>query len=100
MFDVAAPAVVKNGAYASAGAGQFGLAVTTGTTLTPPLGATMAQISVETAGVRYRDDGVAPTATVGMPIASGASFQYFGPLSALQFTAQTGAPTLDVLYYK
>lgn len=80
--------------------GQFGLTVATATNLTPPAGATIAQISVETAGVRYRDDGIAPTATVGMPVAAGTSFQYAGPLTAIQFIAQSGSPTIDVLYYK
>lgn len=64
-----------------------------------PAGATVAQISVETAAVRYRDDGVAPTTTVGMPAPIG-SFQYSGPLSALQFIAQTAGSVVDVSFYK
>src|SRR6516225_9714539 len=36
-----------------------------------PAGARVAQVCAEAQAVRYRDDGVAPTAAVGMPIASG-----------------------------
>lgn len=72
--------------------------------LTVPTGATIAQICVETAGVRYRDRGVAPTSSVGMPVVASSStipscFQYSGPLSAVQFIAISGSPTMDVFYY-
>ena len=86
--------------YVAAGPAQMGLSVTTATSLTVPAGATIAQICVEGAGVRYRDDGVTPTASVGMPAAAGACFQYSGPLSVVQFIAQSGSATIDVLYYK
>lgn len=72
----------------------------TSTALTPPAGATIAFISVETAGVRYRDDGTAPTATVGMPIAAGQQLTYSGNLTAVRFIAQSGTPVMDVSYYK
>ena len=70
------------------------------TALTPPTGATIAQISVETAGVRYRDDGTAPTASVGMPLLAGANITYGGSLSAIRFIAISGSPVLNVSYYK
>lgn len=85
--------------YNSVGTPQFGLSVATATSLTVPTGATIAQICVETAGVRYRDDGTAPTASSGMPVPPGTCFQYAGPLSSIQFIAQSGSPTIDVLYY-
>lgn len=91
--------------YNSAGAAQFISAGTlaSATGLTVPTGATIAQICVETAGVRYRDDGVAPTSSVGMPLVATstvpACFQYAGPLGAIQFIAISGSPTMDVSYY-
>lgn len=88
------------GGYVSAGPGQFGLAVGTATKLTPPAGASLAQICVEGANVRYRDDGVNASATLGIPVSAGSCFQYGGDLTAINFTAQSGSPTLDVLYYK
>lgn len=35
-----------------------------------PSGATYAIITVSTQGVRYRDDGVVPTASIGMPVSA------------------------------
>lgn len=74
--------------------------LTAATKLTVPAGATMAVITAEAQAVRYRDDGVAPTATVGMPVAVGAPFQYSGTLSAMQFIAQTSGAILNVSYYR
>ena len=94
------PAVAPLYLYKSAGAAQMGLSVAGATGLTAPSGATIAQICVENANVRYRDDGTAPTASSGMPVAAGACFAYSGPLSVVQFIAQSGSPILDVSYYK
>src|SRR6185312_2208443 len=86
--------------YVSAGASQMALAVGTNTTLAVPAGATLAEICVEGASVRYRDDGTAATSSLGIPVASGTCFQYSGPLASLSFTAQSGSPTIDVSYYR
>lgn len=42
-------------------------------TLTIPSGSQMAVVEVETAAIRYRDDGTAPTTAVGTPVASAGS---------------------------
>ena len=94
------PGVRPTYLYASAGPSQMALSVTSATSLTPPAGATTAQICAENAGVRYRDDGAAPTASLGVPVAAGVCFQYAGPLGSVQFIAQSGSPTIDVSYYK
>lgn len=100
-FPVAMAGPVTSGAYyPMAGGGQYGLSVVTNTALTIPAGAAGAEICVETAGIRYTDDGTAASSSVGIPVASGVCFQYFGQLSKLKFTAQSGSPTIDVLYYK
>lgn len=65
-----------------------------------PFGATLAYLSVETAGVRYRDDGGAPTATVGQPLASGVAILYAGTMSALQFIAQSASPVVNISFYR
>jgi len=72
----------------------------TATGLTVPTGSTIAQICIETAAVRYRDDGTAPTASIGQPVAAGLCFSYSGPLAAIQFITQGGSPVLDASYYK
>lgn len=59
----------------------------------------IAIITPETQGVRWRDDGVAPTATVGMPLAAGATLQYDGDLTKIQFIEQTASAKLNITYY-
>jgi hypothetical protein len=91
--------------YTSAGVSQFISAATlaSATGLTVPTGATIAQICVETSGVRYRDDGTNPTAAVGIPfiatLTSPNCFQYAGSLSAIKFILISGSPTMDISYY-
>lgn len=73
--------------------------ISSATSLTVPTGATIAEICVETAAVRYRDDGTDPSATVGMPVSAGTCFAYSGPLRAIRFIAVSGSPVVNVLYY-
>ena len=62
---------------------------------------TMALIRCETNNVRWRDDGTAPTASVGQLILPADEYiMYVGPLGALQFIPVTGSATLDVTYYR
>lgn len=73
------------------------------TALTVPAGANFAIVSVTGGAVRYRDDGVAVTATVGfpLPITAGAPMTFYGPsLAKVSFIQQSGAATLDILYYR
>lgn len=80
---------------------SLGSAVTlAGGGCTVPSNATAIYVEAETQGVRYRDDGVAPTSSVGMPIASGGVLFYAGPLGALQFIQQSATAKLNVLFYK
>ena len=59
----------------------------------------IAIITAEAQGVRWRDDGVAPTASVGMPLAAGVTLQYDGDLSQIQFIQQTSGAIINVTYY-
>lgn len=102
--------------------------LTTGTTLTVPQGARWALICAEGQVVRWRDDGVSPTQTIGMPLlpvtsnpaGSGSSvapvenncITYSGALTtqstlsppttpgAIQFTPSTSGASLNVTYYR
>jgi hypothetical protein len=49
--------------------------------------------------VRWRDDGVAPTATVGMSIPASGELDYCGDMSKIQFISSSGTPILDVSIY-
>ena len=80
--------------------GHANLSTSAGVTLTVPSGALYAQVVVEVAAVRWRDDGTAPTSAVGMPIAAGGALTYRGNLSAIQFIGQTAGATVNVSYYK
>jgi len=61
---------------------------------------TVAVIAVESQGIRWRDDGVAPTSTVGMPVAPGAVLIYDGDLTRFRFIQTAGSATVNVSYYK
>lgn len=67
--------------------------------LTPPQGATLALIVPETQGIRWRDDGTNPTASVGMPVASGSYLSYDGDLNRIKFIEQTASAKINVSYY-
>jgi hypothetical protein len=60
---------------------------------------TLAVITAETNGVRWRDDGVAPTASVGMPLAAGSTLQYDGDIRKIRFIEQTASAKLNISYY-
>ena len=68
-----------------------------------PTGARAALFRVDTSGgvARWRDDGVAPSSTVGMPISYGELPPvYYGDLRAIQFIAASSSPVLDISFYK
>jgi hypothetical protein len=59
----------------------------------------IALITPEAQAVRWRDDGVNPTATVGMPLAVGVTLQYDGDLTLIKFIEQAGGAKLNISYY-
>ena len=66
-----------------------------------PPGATMVALQADTASVRYRDDGGAPTATIGYVVAYGQNpFLYTGAISNLQFIEDGGSGLLNVAFYR
>jgi hypothetical protein len=60
---------------------------------------TFALIVAETQGVRWRDDGTAPTASVGMPLAVGVPLQYDGDLKGIRFIEQAASAKINISYY-
>jgi len=65
-----------------------------------PTGAKLAVVTPEVQPVRYRDDGTAPTASVGPLLYPGLVWSYSGALSAIQFIQTAASATLDVCFYK
>ena len=56
-------------------------------------------IIVEAGDVRWRDDGVAPTSAVGMPLLAGYELDYSGDYSKITFITKANNPILNVSYY-
>lgn len=78
--------------------GAVALATATGLTL-PDASCTRAMISSETADVRWRDDGVDPTASIGMVLKADGVLIYEGDLSKIKFILVSGSPKLNVSFY-
>jgi hypothetical protein len=52
-----------------------------------------------TSSVRWRDDGTAPTSTIGMILSTGGELDYSGDLNKIQFILATGTPILNISFY-
>lgn len=60
----------------------------------------LAIIRVATQNVNWRDDGTAPTTTIGMPMTpTDPPFEYMGNILGIEFIAQTAGAVLSVSYY-
>lgn len=100
--------IVSQTSGTTGGAGVYVTSVATtssGASLTGggvPTGATMAFLQAETANIRYRDDGGAPTAAIGSIVffGAGGGILYAGTLSALRFILLSGSPLLNVSFYR
>jgi hypothetical protein len=57
-------------------------------------------ILAETQSVRWRDDGTAPTASVGMLLEPGVPFAYDGDLNKIRFIEVTASAKLNVSFYR
>lgn len=71
----------------------------TAQSLTVPEGARMALIQALTNNVRWRDDGTAPTATVGYQLAAGSELSYSGNLGKIQLIEEAASTELNIAYY-
>jgi hypothetical protein len=88
--------------FTSGGGSPRGYQQITMTTLkavfTVPPGASAAYVTVEAQAMRWRDDGTAPTASVGLPVAVGVTVT-FTNLAAVQFFPQASGSILNISYY-
>lgn len=64
-----------------------------------PAGATMAQISIEGAAIRYRDDGVDPAADLGMPLDAGESLTYDAMMGDFRMIGRAPGAFCNVTFY-
>ncbi len=97
----ASPTYVKGANYTPRGYQQIVSAtLATSQALTVPGSATVA--IMKNSGnqpIRWRDDGNAPTSTVGMTIDAGDTFTYDGTLSAFRAIRVADGAILDIAYY-
>ena len=66
----------------------------------PPENATSALVQAESQAVRWRDDGTAPTASVGSTLAAGDSIVLTGDLSSYQFIEQSASAKLNITFMR
>ena len=66
-----------------------------------PAGATTAVLRTEAQAIRWRDDGTAPQAGVGMPLlVADPPYFYTGPLAKLRVIESTSGAKLNITFYK
>lgn len=89
------------------GYGQWtSLAAAKKLTSAPDAGVSMPDMSIraliqaEGGDVRWRDDGVAPTAALGMVIKQDQTLEYEGDLSKIQLIEVAAAGGINVAFYK
>lgn len=65
-----------------------------------PAGTTLIIIQPQTQAIRWRDDGTAPTAAVGYPLAVGAELRYTGRgMSALRVISQSAGAIVNCVAF-
>ncbi len=68
--------------------------------LTIPNGCSLILVSPTNQSVRWRDDGVDPTATIGQPLAAGFELRYTATgMTRLRFIEQSAGAILNVTFY-
>jgi len=71
----------------------------TSTALTIPAGARFILIQSHTNPIRWRDDGTAPSATIGMRIPVGVDFLYDGELQKFRIIEEATGAIVNISYY-
>ena len=65
-----------------------------------PVGTVLILIQPQTQAIRWRDDGTAPTAAVGYPLAVGAELRYTGSsMGGLRVISQVAGAVVNVICY-
>lgn len=67
--------------------------------LSPPLKSRVCIIQAITQNIRWRDDSIEPTNSVGMVLAAGADMLYTGNLAKIRFIEVAANAELNVSYY-
>lgn len=73
--------------------------VAAATSLTVPNGTKVVTVQAEGQPVRYRSDGVDPTAAIGNLLATGQTLQFSSNIAAMKFIQTSATATLNVNFY-
>lgn len=91
--------IVARGGLTALGYQQI-TGLSSSTAMTVPSGATIAVVQAEGADVRWRDDGTAPTASVGMSLPAGAERIFDASLAAVRLIQTASGAVVNVSYYQ
>lgn len=92
--------VAKAPVYTPLGYRQVTATASAFTLPTPPAGTRRAIVQAEAQALRWRDDGTAPTAAIGMTISAGGELRYDGAnMGALQLIAAAAGAIANIAYY-
>ncbi len=89
----------RDAVYSSKGYQQLAVS-SVAVALTVPQGARYAWLKVETNSIRWRDDGVDPTTSVGMPWSSLDETFFVGDIKAFRAIRQSSDAVLNITYYQ
>lgn len=64
-----------------------------------PAGTQMLLLQPQAQAIRWRDDGIDPTAAIGYPIAVGAELRYTGQFARLKVISQVAGAIVNCLAY-
>lgn len=93
------PSFVKSAAAVPLGFQQI-VGAAASTALTVPSGATYAIIQPVSQAISWRDDGVVPTATIGMTVPAGGELLYDGTLATFRYIQVAATVTVNISYYR
>jgi len=67
--------------------------------LSPPPNSRVCIIQAATQNIRWRDDGIDPTANSGMILAAGRDMLYTGDLAKIRFIEEAASSELNIAFY-
>lgn len=87
LTSIDASTLVSTATFGSAGAAGI------------PAGTQLLVVQPQSQAIRWRDDGTAPSTTVGMPLAVGATLNYTGNFAALRVISSTAGAGVNLVAY-
>lgn len=100
VFDATGELANVGSRLQSLGYMQYVLSTTAATAITPPEGTRLILLKLDgDAQARFRDDGVDPTATMGMPLFAGESTSYDARVNIMRVIGSEAGAILNAIFY-